>query len=112
MASQFLKNIDILADDEAPIHRINLDGKTVYHSTFGGFCTILIAMAFCVVLYIESEDIILQKYPFVQSKDIEDYYQEPVPLKDLPRLAFAILDAGRFHKLDRSKLDVYAMHIK
>ena len=49
MASNFLKNIDILADDEAPIHRINLDGKTVYHSTFGGCCTILIAMAFCVV---------------------------------------------------------------
>ncbi len=59
MASQFLKNIDILADDEAPIHRINLDGKTVYHSTFGGCCTILIALAFCSVLYIESEDIIL-----------------------------------------------------
>ena len=58
MASNFLKNIDILADDEAPIHRINLDGKTVYHSTFGGCCTILIAIAFCVVLYIESEDII------------------------------------------------------
>ena len=30
--SNFLKSIDNLADDEAPIHRINLDGNTAYKS--------------------------------------------------------------------------------
>jgi len=28
----FLVNIDTLADEEAPIHRINIDGKTEYKS--------------------------------------------------------------------------------
>ena len=63
--NEFLQRIDILADDEAPIHRINLKGKTVYHSSFGGCCTLIIALIFLSVLIIESEDVIKQKYPIV-----------------------------------------------
>ena len=73
MAS-FLKSIDILADEEAPIHRINLEGKTKYQSTFGGFCTLLIAVIFCFVLYIESEDVITKKYPFISNKEVENNF--------------------------------------
>ena len=46
----FLKYVDSLADDEAPIHKINLDGHTEYKSTLGGFCTLSIAFIFILVL--------------------------------------------------------------
>ena len=50
--AKFLENIDNLADDEAPIHRINLDGNTKYKSSLGGLCTLTIVIAFIVVLLI------------------------------------------------------------
>ena len=65
MATEFLKNVDILADDEAPIHQINFEGKTKYPSALGGFCTLLIALTFLSVLISESEEVIQKKYPFV-----------------------------------------------
>ena len=46
----FLKYIDVMADDEAPIHRINIDGETEYKSTLGGCCTLTIAVIFILVL--------------------------------------------------------------
>ena len=50
--TKFIENIDNLADDEAPIHRINMDGNTKYKSSLGGFCTLTIVAAFIVVLFI------------------------------------------------------------
>ena len=44
------KYIDVMADDEAPIHRINFDGATEYKSTLGGCCTLTIAFIFFLVL--------------------------------------------------------------
>ena len=63
--SKYLKEIDILADYEAPIHRINFEGKTKYKSALGGFCTMLIVVAFLLVLISESDEVIKKKYPFV-----------------------------------------------
>lgn len=34
--AKFLENINILADDETPIHIINLDGNTQYKSAVCG----------------------------------------------------------------------------
>ena len=48
--TKFLENIDTLADDEAPIHRMNMDGNTQYKSALGGCCTLTIAFAFLAVL--------------------------------------------------------------
>ena len=53
-----LKYIDVLADTEAPIHRINFEGKTKYKSALGGFCTMGIVVAFLLVLISESEEVI------------------------------------------------------
>ena len=72
MASSFLEKIDILADEEAPIHQINFEGETKYRSSLGGFCTLLIAMTFLSVLISESEEVIKKKYPFVQRRLVED----------------------------------------
>ena len=41
--NKYLKYIDALADDEAPIHKINIDGNTEYKSALGGFSTLTIA---------------------------------------------------------------------
>ena len=54
MGNNSLKRIDCLADDEAPIHRINLDGNTEYKSQLGGFCTITIFIVFILVLIKEA----------------------------------------------------------
>ena len=88
-----LKSIDILADDEAPIHRINFKGKTAYQSTLGGFCTFLITVIFFFILWIESEDVIQMKYPLVQTRELDTLAQEPVLLKDLPPIYFELKDA-------------------
>ena len=45
---------DVLADDEAPIHRINLEGETRYKSVLGGFCTFTLCVVFILVLLNES----------------------------------------------------------
>ena len=63
--SNYLKNVDSLADDEAPIHRINLDGNTTYQSALGGFCTLTIVLIFVLVLIKEADEVITMKYPFV-----------------------------------------------
>ena len=68
----WLQKIDVLADVEAPIHRLNLDKKTVYKSSLGGFCTLLIGLTFLLVLIKESDEVIQQKYPFVQTKAVQD----------------------------------------
>lgn len=54
MGINCLKSINCLADDEAPTHRINLDGNTEYKSQLGGFCTITIFVAFSLVLIKEA----------------------------------------------------------
>ena len=51
--NKFLKNIDTLADDEAPIHKIHIDGNTEYKSTLGGCCTLIIFIIFILVLFKE-----------------------------------------------------------
>ena len=58
-----LKSIDILADEEAPIHRINMNGKTVYKSALGGWCTLMIGLSFILVLIKECEEVIKKSYP-------------------------------------------------
>ena len=76
----FLHRIDALADDEAPIHRLNIDGHRVYKSTLGGFCTLMIGVTFLLLLISESGEVINKKYPFVQSKPVKDDMQYEVSL--------------------------------
>ena len=104
----FLQKIDALADEEAPIHRLNISGDRVYRSALGGFCTLMIGVTFLLLLYSESSDVINKKYPFVQSKPVKDDLQFNASLtKDLPPIYITIRDAARYYKLDRTKLDLY-----
>ena len=90
----FLQKIDALADEEAPIHRLNISGDRVYRSALGGFCTLMIGVTFLLLLYSESSDVINKKYPFVQSKPVKDDMQYEVSFsKDIPPLIFFIRDA-------------------
>lgn len=68
--TKFLENIDNLADDEAPIHRINMDGNTKYKSSLGGFCTLTIVIAFLAVCIILGGDVISKKYPFTTIREV------------------------------------------
>ena len=74
----FLQKIDALADEEAPIHRLNISGDRVYRSALGGFCTLMIGVTFLLLLWSESYDVIHKKYPFVQSKPVKDDMQYEV----------------------------------
>ena len=65
-----LKHLDALADDEAPIHRINFEEKTKYQSALGGLCTLTLIFVFLFVLYIEADEVINKKYPFVQTREV------------------------------------------
>ena len=104
----FLQKIDALADEEAPIHRLNISGDRVYRSALGGFCTLMIGVTFLMLLWSESYDVIHKKYPFVQSKPVKDDMQYEVSLtRDIRTLIFYLRDAVGMYKLDRSKIDVY-----
>lgn len=94
MASSFLEKIDILADEEAPIHQINFEGETKYRSSLGGFCTLLIAVTFLSVLISESEEVIKKKYPFVQRRLVEDLMPEGNNYKDFPPIIISFHDAS------------------
>ena len=84
----FLQKIDALADEEAPIHRLNISGDRVYRSALGGFCTLMIGVTFLLLLYSESSDVINKKYPFVQSKPVKDDMQYEVSYtKDIPAIS-------------------------
>ena len=106
--TSFLQRIDVLADDEAPIHRINIEGNTIYKSALGGFCSLNLVIVFLIILYLESGDVINKRYPFVQTKNVKSPADISVYLKDLPVLWFDIRDAGEYYELDRSKIDLYA----
>ena len=54
----FLHKIDALADEEAPIHRLNISGDRVYRSALGGFCTLMIGVTFLLLLISESDEVI------------------------------------------------------
>ena len=104
----FLHKIDALADEEAPIHRLNISGARVYRSALGGFCTLMIGVTFLLLLISESDDVVHKKYPFVQSKPVKDDMQYNVSLtKDIPPFFFTIRDAARYYKIDRTKIDLY-----
>ena len=104
----FLQKIDALADEEAPIHRLNISGDRVYRSALGGFCTLMIGVTFLLLLYTESSDVIKKKYPFVQSKPVKDDMQYEVSLKkDIPPVVFYFRDAVHHYKIDRTKIDMY-----
>ena len=60
-----LKDIDVLADDEAPIHRMNIDGNTRYKSALGGFCTLTLILIFILVLLNNFSDVYNKTYPMV-----------------------------------------------
>ena len=66
----FLQKIDALADEEAPIHRLNISGDRVYRSALGGFCTLMIGVTFLLLLISESDEVVQKRYPFVQSKPV------------------------------------------
>ena len=105
----FLQKIDALADEEAPIHRLNISGARVYRSALGGFCTLMIGVTFLLLLISESDDVVHKKYPFVQSKPVKDDMQYEVSYsKEIPPLMFWIRDAVGFYDLDKTKLDMYA----
>ena len=61
----FFEKIDSLADDEAPIHKINFNGSTAYKSSLGGFCTLTLAIIFILVLAKEGGEVLRKQYPFV-----------------------------------------------
>ena len=48
--NKFFQEIDTLADEEAPIHKISFDGETAYKSTLGGICTLTLVFIFLLVL--------------------------------------------------------------
>ena len=105
----FLHKIDALADEEAPIHRLNISGDRVYRSALGGFCTLMIAVTFLLLLISESDEVVQKRYPFVQSKPVKDDMQYEVSYNnDMPLMLFHIRDAVGFYKIDRTKIDVYA----
>ena len=68
----FLKHIDTLADDEAPNHKLSIDGNTEYKSALGGFCTLT-------VLLKEGIEVINISNPFVQSRAVQDDMQYKTP---------------------------------
>ena len=103
----YLKSIDALADREAPIHRINLGGKSVYKSALGGFCTLTLGVVFLLVLAREAGDVINVKYPFVQIRKVKSFYPEKVTLSEIPLLYFTLHDAAIPYKIDRSKIDIH-----
>ena len=83
-----------MADDEAPIHRLNISGEKKYRSALGGFCTLMIALAFLLLFFSESGDVINKKYPFVQSKPVMDDMQYDVSYsKEIPVMWIVIRDA-------------------
>ena len=49
-AGEKLENIDSIADKVSPVHRINFDGHPQYKSKLGGLCTVLIGIAFALLL--------------------------------------------------------------
>ena len=105
----FLYKIDALADEEAPIHRLNISGERVYRSALGGFCTLMIGVTFLLLLISESDEVVQKRYPFVQSKPVKDDMQYEVSfIKDIPPVMFVIRDAFAMYKVDRSKIDLYA----
>ena len=105
----FLHKIDALADEEAPIHRLNISGDRVYRSALGGFCTLMIGVTFLLLLISESDEVVQKRYPFVQSKPVKDDMQYEVSFnRDIPRSIFYIRDGVGFYKIDKSKIDVYA----
>ena len=107
--TSILNRLDALADEEAPIHRLNISGKRVYRSTLGGFCTLMIFVIFILLLWTESKEVINKEYPFVQSKPVKDMMQYEVSYnKELPVFNINIRDAAKYYKLDKTKIDVYA----
>ena len=85
----FLQKIDALADEEAPIHRLNISGDRVYRSALGGFCTLMIGVTFLLLLISESDEVVQKRYPFVQSKPVKDDMQYEVSYKkEVPPLVF------------------------
>ena len=104
----FLHKIDALADEEAPIHRLNISGDRVYRSALGGFCTLMIGVTFLLLLISESDEVVQKRYPFVQSKPVKDDMQYEVSFtKDIPPIMFVIRDAVGFYKVDKTKIDWY-----
>ena len=67
---KYLSYIDQLADEEAPIHRINIDGATKYKSSLGGFCTLTLIIIFLLVLLREGQDVVNGSYPFVSQRPV------------------------------------------
>ena len=105
----FLYKIDALADEEAPIHRLNISGERVYRSALGGFCTLMIGVTFLLLLISESDEVVQKRYPFVQSKPVKDDMQYEVSYsQEIPPFIFYIRDAVGFYDLDKTKIDAYA----
>ena len=49
-AAKKLRKIDSIADHVSPVNRINFEGSVQYKSAMGGLCTILIFIAFALIL--------------------------------------------------------------
>ena len=97
----FLQKIDALADEEAPIHRLNISGARVYRSALGGFCTLMIGVTFLLLLISESDDVVHKKYPFVQSKPVKDDMQYEVSYsQEIPPISFWLRDAVGLYDID------------
>ena len=105
----FLHKIDALADEEAPIHRLNISGDRVYRSALGGFCTLMIGVTFLLLLISESDEVVQKRYPFVQSKPVKDDMQYEVSYsQEIPPLFFYVRDAVGLFELDKTKIHIYA----
>ena len=61
-----LQEVDGIADKVSPVYRINFEGHTQYKSKLGGLCTILIIIAFALILVKRAIPVINIEDPKVQ----------------------------------------------
>ena len=87
MGSSFgskLESIDMIGDKVSPVNRINFDDNVEYKSQLGGLCTILIYIAFLLILGKRAIPVLNREDPVVQERKVESFMQYDTPYKAYP----------------------------
>ena len=101
MGSNFgrkLEKIDSISDSVSPVNRINFEGNVQYKSQLGGLCTIMIYIAFLLILVKRAIPVLNKEDPEVQQRKVLSSMQYPVPLKKYPLITIAINSFGYLSK--------------